>query len=60
MVDAILDERVLATSGWNGDQLRIGSFQEAEAGTGPRPISNLQRQCWSSWKGTFDRDEVLS
>lgn len=59
MIEAIVDEKVLATSGWIGGRVRIGSIQEA-GDEKPLSMSNLQRQRWRSWKGTFDRDETLS
>ncbi len=59
MVEAILDEKVLATSGWIDGRVCIGSLQAVEDGQ-PLSMSNLQRQRWRSWKGTFDRDEVLA
>ncbi len=59
MVEAIVNEKVLAVSGWIEGRVRIGSLQ-AVGDEKPPPMSNLKRQRWRSWKGTFDRDEVLT
>lgn len=59
MVEAILDERVVSTSGWIDDRLRVGSLHEAD-----RPLNfyvpNLQRIRVRSWNGSLDRDHEIS
>ena len=58
MVDAILSEKVLALSGWTDGKLRVGSLREV-GGDLNLIASKLQRLRIRSWRGTFDRDEVL-
>lgn len=58
VIDAIVSEKVLAASGWIDGRLRVGSLREV-GGTLDLIVPNLQRLRVRSWRGTFDRDEVL-
>jgi hypothetical protein len=59
LIDAILTEKVLSSSGWIGGDQRVGTMHEVE-----QPpelfVRNLQRLRVRSWLGTFDRDELLN
>jgi hypothetical protein len=58
MIEAILHEQVVASSGWIDGNLRGSSLhQTGEAAK--LLIPNLQSLRVRSWTGTFDRDEVL-
>ncbi len=59
MVDAILAEEIVASSGWIDGILRVGSLHEA----GRRPdlmVPNLHHIRVRSWRGTHDLDERLT
>jgi hypothetical protein len=58
VIDAIVSEKVLAASGWIDGKLRVGSLREI-GGNLDLIVPNLQRLRVRSWRGTFDRDEVL-
>jgi hypothetical protein len=58
MIDAILGERVLSSSGWIDGKQRVGSLHQI--GEPARLlVRNLQHLRVRSWKGTFNRDERL-
>jgi len=59
MVDAILKERVVATSGWIDGVLRIGTLHEANE-IPDLILPKLHQVRTRSWRGTYDRDELLS
>ena len=59
MVKAILDERVVSTSGWIDDQLRIGSLHEVDRSPNLY-VPNLQRIRVRSWRGNLDKDQEIS
>ena len=57
LVDAILNEEVVAVSGWIDDDCRCGGLRKT--GSEPDlPVPNLNRIRYRSWLGTFDRDEA--
>jgi len=58
MIDAILTERVVASSGWIDGEVRIGSIHERERSLSLL-LSKLQHIRVRSWLGQFDRDERL-
>lgn len=59
MVDAILNEKVVSSSGWINDQLRVGSLHRFDE-VPDLIVPNLQRVRVRSWSGTFDRDADLA
>jgi hypothetical protein len=58
MIDAILTEKVVASSGWIDGRVRIGSIHETEQSLNLL-LSKLQHIRVRSWLGQFDRDEQL-
>jgi hypothetical protein len=58
MIDAILCERVLSASGWIDGKLRVGSLHKVGEPL-DLMVPKLQRLRIRSWRGTFDRDDVL-
>jgi hypothetical protein len=58
MIDAILTEKVVASSGWIDGKVRIGSIHETEQSLNLL-LSKLQHIRVRSWLGRFDRDEQL-
>jgi hypothetical protein len=59
VIDAILNERVVALSSWIGERLRVGSLRRVE-NTPDRLASGIEHIRVRSWLGTFDRDMLLS
>lgn len=59
VIEAILREQVVSTSGWSGERLRFGSLHELDKPTTLR-VPDLQRIRVRSWNGTFDRDDVFT
>ena len=57
-IDAILNEEIVALSGWIDGKVRVGSMHEADKPF-RLPLSNLQHLRVRSWRGTLDRDEEL-
>jgi hypothetical protein len=60
MIDAILGERIASVSGWIDGRLRVGSLREIADVEKPLLVPNLHRRRVRSWKGMWNRDEVLS
>jgi hypothetical protein len=58
LVDAILHEKVLASSGWIDGKLRVGNLHDVDSLPKLYP-SALQHRRVRSWLGTFDSDEEL-
>jgi hypothetical protein len=59
MIDAILEEEIVSVSGWIGDLLRVGSLREVANIEKPLLVRRLQHRRVRSWRGTWDRDEIL-
>jgi len=59
MIDAILGEAVVATSGWIDGELRIATIHKVNE-IPNLILPGLQHVRMRSWKGTYNRDEVLS
>jgi hypothetical protein len=59
MIDAILKEEIVSVSGWIGGQLRVGSLREVVNIDKPLLVPKLQHRRVRSWRGTWDRDEIL-
>lgn len=56
--DAVLAERVVASSGWIDGHLRVGALHDAEAAAVPDLfVPNLQHLRVRSWLGTHNRDQ---
>lgn len=55
LVDAILTEKVVASSGWIDDELRAGSLHESDREPNLM-VRGIQLIRVRSWLGTFDRD----
>lgn len=58
LVEAILTEKVVASSGWIAGELRVGSLHEADS-LPDLLVPALQHRRVRSWLGTFDKDEAL-
>lgn len=59
IVEAIIGERIVSTSGWIDGQLRVGSLHEADRSPNLY-VPNLQRIRVRSWRGNLDRDHEIS
>lgn len=57
-VDAVFDEKVLASSGWINGELRVGSFHEADAAASLH-VPALQYIRTRSWRGSMNEDRAL-
>jgi hypothetical protein len=58
MIDAILNERVVASSGWMNGRVSGGAFLQSDNLT-RSSAPNADHFRIRSWKGTFNRDEKL-